>query len=62
MPEHSRRAETGIAAMSVIIRGKDRNGKDVEYSGQGLKARAFCHETDHLNGILFIDRIQEGQE
>lgn len=53
-----------LRPMSVIIRGKDRNGGDVEYSGQGLKARAFCHEVDHLNGILFIDRIQnqEGQE
>ncbi|MBO5725846.1 MAG: peptide deformylase, partial [Clostridia bacterium] len=25
-------------------------------SGEGLKARAFCHEIDHLDGVLFIDR------
>lgn len=47
--------------MTVAVKAKDRNGKDVEFSGQGLKARAFCHEIDHLNGVLFIDRIQEGQ-
>lgn len=53
-----------LRPMSVTVRAKDRHGKDVEYTGMGLKARAFCHETDHLNGILFIDRIQsqEGQE
>jgi len=28
----------------------------VEYEGSDLLARAFCHEVDHLNGILFIDK------
>ena len=51
-----------LRPMSVTVKAKDRHGRDVEYSGMGLKARAFCHEIDHLNGILFIDRIQEGQE
>jgi peptide deformylase len=48
--------------MSVIVKAVDRNGKPMELTGQGLKARAFCHEVDHLNGILFIDRVEEGQE
>jgi len=51
-----------LRPMSVTVKAKDRQGRDVEFSGMGLKARAFCHEIDHLNGILFIDRIQEGQE
>lgn len=53
-----------LRPMSVTVKAKDRNGQDVEFSGMGLKARAFCHEIDHLNGILFIDRVQdqEGQE
>jgi peptide deformylase len=51
-----------VRPMSVAVRAKDRYGRDVEYSGQGLKARAFCHEIDHLNGVLFIDHVQEEQE
>ncbi|MBR5926417.1 MAG: peptide deformylase, partial [Firmicutes bacterium] len=37
----------------------------VEYEGTDLLARAFCHETDHLNGVLFIDKaeiINEGDD
>ncbi|MDF2522092.1 MAG: def1 [Clostridia bacterium] len=41
----------------VIVRAQDRNGKTFEKSGTDLLARAFCHEVDHLNGILFIDKV-----
>ena len=41
----------------VKIKGKNRFGEDVEYSGKDLKARAFCHELDHLDGILFRQRL-----
>lgn len=41
--------------MHVTVRALDRNGKEVEYSGSGLLARAFCHEIDHLDGKLYID-------
>ena len=37
----------------VKIRGIDRNGQPVEYEGEGLLARAFMHEYDHLDGILY---------
>lgn len=37
------------------IRAQDRNGNPVEYEGEQLLARAFQHEVDHLNGVLFID-------
>ncbi len=39
--------------MDVTVRAQDRNGKPFEVSGTGLTARAFCHETDHLDGIIF---------
>lgn len=37
----------------VRVRAFDRYGKQFEVEGTGLTARAFCHETDHLEGILF---------
>ncbi|MBE6870959.1 MAG: peptide deformylase [Ruminococcaceae bacterium] len=43
--------------MKVTIRGIDRNGKKVEYTEEGLIAKAFCHETDHLDGILYTDKV-----
>ncbi len=39
----------------VTIRAQDRNGKFFEKTDEGLIARAFCHETDHLDGVLYID-------
>jgi len=42
--------------LSVKVRGINRDGKFVEYEGSDLLARAFCHEIDHLNGVLFIDK------
>lgn len=41
----------------VTVRAMDREGQTIELTGKGLLARAFCHEIDHLNGILFIDKI-----
>ena len=37
----------------VRVRAQDRNGNWFEAEGEGLTARCFCHEIDHLNGILF---------
>ncbi|MFH1219885.1 MAG: peptide deformylase [Candidatus Eisenbacteria bacterium] len=42
---------------SVIVAGLDRSGKKVNMEAPGVMARAFAHEIDHLDGILFIDRI-----
>ena len=42
---------------SVTVRAMDRTGNTFTVSGEGLKARAFCHEIDHLNGILFTDNV-----
>ncbi|MBO5870428.1 MAG: peptide deformylase [Clostridia bacterium] len=43
----------------VKVRATDRNGKVYEVSGEGLMARCFCHELDHLDGTLYIDRAIE---
>jgi peptide deformylase len=44
-------------ATSVAVRGQDLNGNAVEFEATGLLSRAIQHEVDHLNGILFIDRM-----
>lgn len=41
----------------VTIRAQDATGKEFEMRGEGLLARAFCHEIDHLNGHLFISHL-----
>lgn len=38
----------------VTLRAQDASGKEYEMKGEGLLARAFCHEIDHLHGILFL--------
>ncbi len=40
---------------TVTVKAMDRNGKYYTVTGSGLLARAICHETDHLDGILYID-------
>jgi peptide deformylase len=44
-------------AMSVVARGLNMHGEPVTIEGSELLARAIQHETDHLDGILFIDRL-----
>lgn len=44
-------------AMRVVARGLNRHGKMVRVKGDGLLARAIQHEIDHLDGILFTDRL-----
>jgi len=42
---------------SIQIRAKDLEGNAFEMAADGLFARAICHEIDHLNGVLFVDRL-----
>jgi peptide deformylase len=44
-------------AISVVARAQDLEGEPLEIEASGLLARALQHEVDHLNGILFIDRM-----
>lgn len=42
--------------MFVTVKAQDRHGNEITIKGEGLKARAFCHELDHLDGIIFKSR------
>jgi len=42
---------------TVVVKGRNRRGKEVRIKSTGFTARAFQHEIDHLDGILFIDRL-----
>ena len=46
-----------VRPLNVTVRAQDRNGKNFIVSAEGFKARALCHEIDHLDGILYIDRV-----
>ena len=46
-----------VRAKEVKIKGIDRKGKTVEIDADGLLSIALQHEIDHLNGILFVDRL-----
>lgn len=46
----------------VKVKAQDRHGEWHEYTGEDLKARCFCHEIDHLDGILFTDKLARGEE
>lgn len=48
---------TTVRPMKVQVKAQDRNGKWQIFTGEGLKARAFCHETDHLDGVLFTSHV-----
>ncbi len=43
----------------VIVRALNRKGETVEIKGDELLATAICHEIDHLNGVLFIDKAKD---
>lgn len=42
----------------VTVKAQDRNGEEFTITGEGMLARALCHETDHLDGVLFIDKAK----
>lgn len=44
-------------AQKVVVRGLNRRGKKITLSGEGFWARAMQHEFDHLDGVLFTDRV-----
>jgi peptide deformylase len=49
---------TVMRPMRAVIKALDRHGDEFQHEGQGLLARAFQHEMDHLDGTLFIDRLR----
>ena len=42
--------------MKVKVQAKDRHGKDVEYVREGITARCFCHEIEHLDGHMYYEK------
>lgn len=56
------KAGTVTRANYVKIKGLDREGNEQVYEGTELLARAFQHENDHLDGILYIDKATETWE
>ena len=49
-------------AACITVKGQDAKGRRVRTKAEGLLARAFQHEIDHLNGILFIDRVDSPEK
>lgn len=47
---------------AVTVKGLDRQGREVRIRAEGLLARAFQHEIDHCQGVLFIDRIEDPEK
>ena len=54
IPEFS---DTIVRPRKVTVRGVDIHGEPFRREGEGLLARCFSHEIDHLNGVLFIDHL-----
>ncbi|MBI3970442.1 MAG: peptide deformylase [Chloroflexi bacterium] len=46
-------------AASLIVKGRDRDGKEVRIKAEGWLARIFQHECDHLEGTIFLDRVRD---
>jgi peptide deformylase len=53
---------TTIRPMTVKVKAQNRNGNWCVYKGSELKAKAFCHEIDHLDGVLYIDKLASKEE
>ncbi len=48
---------TPVRPARVVVRGLDPEGQERVHTGTELLARAFCHEIDHIDGLLFVDRL-----
>lgn len=53
------RYEIVTRPMKVTVRAQNRFGENIVVTGEELKARALCHEIDHLDGILYIDHAKK---
>ena len=43
----------------VTVKAQDRKGRPIEITGEGLLATCMCHEIDHLDGIVYVDKMVE---
>ena len=53
------RAGKVVRPEKVKVRAQDRNGEPIEVEGEGILAVCLCHELDHLDGILYVDKMIE---
>ncbi len=53
------RSEIVTRPMKVSVRAQNRYGENITVTGEGLMARALCHEIDHLDGVLYIDHAKK---
>ena len=49
-------------SLAVVVKGLNRKGKDIRIKADGLIAHALQHELDHLNGILYVDRLESSDK
>ena len=45
---------------SIVVKAKDENMNDIEFDAEDFFARVICHEVDHLNGVLYTDKVVDG--
>jgi peptide deformylase len=50
-------SEVVTRPLKMVVRGQNLNGDEIKFEAEGLLARCFSHEIDHLNGVLFIDHV-----
>jgi peptide deformylase len=50
-------AGSPVRPARVTVRGTDPEGRERVYTATELLARAFCHEIDHIDGLVFVDRL-----
>ena len=51
-----------VRPMKVTVKAQDRYGNEFKVKGSELLARALCHEIDHLDGVLFVDKVEKTEE
>lgn len=49
-----------IRPKEVTVKALDENGKPITIKGKDLLAQCLCHELDHLDGVLFVEKMEEG--
>ncbi len=60
--DHSRGSGAGSAAQDIRVRYVSRSAASIETDYQGFVARVVQHEIDHLEGIVFLDRIESSRD
>ena len=51
-----------VRAMDAVVKAQDARGRQVRVHGEGLLAQALQHELDHLDGVLYVDRVQDAED